>query len=389
MAAFLILDWLIVLLWIWRIFAALRNLPRVPNLLDPQYADPFEPSPLPLISVIIPASNEEAHIEATLRSLLAIDSVPIEILAVDDRSTDSTGAILDKIAAESHSRLTAIHITYLPPGWMGKTHAMAFAARQATAPWLLFTDADVLFSPDSLLRAINLARAETADHVVIFPTMVLKTFGETMMIAIFQLFGTLGSPPWSVPNPRSRDSVGIGAFNLIRAEVYRAIGGFESLRMEVVEDLRLGFKVKRTGYRQRVAFGRGLIRLRWAEGALHFTRNLTKNFFAVFRFRVPPALAACAMVVIFSLGPFAALAGPPLFRIPALLLLLMLFLFYRILDRLNGIPTVYFLTFPIAVGLLVYALLRSVLVTLLRGGIDWRGTFYPLSELRKTAGPTF
>jgi len=383
----LALDWLIVLLWTARVLSALRNLPCIPNLLDPKYAQPSPTQAMPLISVIVPACNEEANIEATLRALLVIESVPVEILAIDDRSTDSTGAIMDRIAAESRSTLTVLHVTELPPGWMGKTHAMALAARQATTPWLLFTDADILFSPDSLLRALNFAQAERADHVVIFPTMILKTFGETMMVAIFQLFGTLGSPPWHIPDPRSRDSIGIGAFNLIRADVYRAIGGFESLRMQVVEDLRLGFEVKRAGYRQRVAFGRGLIRLRWAEGTLHFVRNVTKNFFAVFRFRALPALAACAVLVICCLGPFAALAGPLSFDIPVVMLLLMLFFLYRYLGRYNGIPSAYFLTLPVAAGLLIYALFRSVLVTLLRGGIRWRGTFYSLSELRKSAGP--
>src|SRR5271165_5989535 len=187
----LILDWIIVLLWTALILSTLRNIHRVPNLLDPPYAQPLDPTPLPLISVIVPACNEEANIEATLRSLLAIDSVPIEIIAVDDRSTDSTSAILDKLAVEFQSRLAVLHITELPPGWLGKTHAMALAARQAATPWLLFTDGDILFSPDSLLRALNFAHAERADHVVIFPTMILKTFGETMMVAIFQLFGTL------------------------------------------------------------------------------------------------------------------------------------------------------------------------------------------------------
>ncbi len=383
----LILDWIIVLLWTALILSTLRNIHRVPNLLDPPYARPLDTTPLPLISVIVPACNEEANIEATLRSLLAIDSVPIEILAVDDRSTDATGAILDRISAES-KRLTVLHITELPPGWLGKPHAMALAARQAATPWLLFTDADILFSPDSLLRALNFAQNERADHVVIFPSMILKTFGETMMVAIFQLFGTLGSPPWRVCDPHSRNSIGIGAFNLVRADVYRAIGGFESLRMQIVEDLRLGFEVKRAGYRQRVAFGRGLIRLRWAEGALHFARNLTKNFFAVFRFRVFPALGACGVLTVSCLGPFAALAGPLSFRIPAALFLLALLLIYRRLGRDNGIAAAYFLTFPIAAALLIYALFRSVVITLANGGIRWRSTFYSLAELRKTAGPT-
>jgi hypothetical protein len=266
---------------------------------------------------------------------------------------------------------------------------MALASRQATTPWLLFTDADVLFAPDALLRALNLAESETADHLVLFPTMILRGFGERMMLAVFHLLGTVFSPPWRVPDPRSRASLGIGAFNLIRADVYRAIGGFESLRMQVTEDIRLGVEIKRAGYRQRVAFGPDLIRLRWAEGARHFIRNVTKNFFALFRFRTRPALIACATLTLLCVAPFAGFAGPFSFRIPAALLWFMLFLLYRCLGRFSHISAVFFLTFPLAAALLIYALFRSVIVTLVRGGIRWRDTFYPLSELRKTAGPTF
>ncbi|MBV8673427.1 MAG: glycosyltransferase [Acidobacteriaceae bacterium] len=392
MRLLLSLDWLIVLFWTWRILSAVRNLPRVPNLLDPLYAQPLPAQDTPLISVIVPASNEEADIQATLRSLLAVDSVPLEILAIDDRSTDATGAIMDRIAAahrtlQSRSTMSVIHVTALPQGWLGKPHAMALAARQATAPWLLFTDADVLFSSDSLLRAVNFAGAANADHLVLYPTPILKTFGERMMIGIFQFFGFLGSRPWRVPDPNSRDSIGVGAFNLIRADVYRAIGGYESLRMEVVEDLRMGMAIKSAGYRQRVAAGFGLVRLRWVQGISHFIRSLTKNFFAVFRFRSLAAFLACATLLVFSLGPFAALICLRTFWAPAVLLLVMLFLFYRSLRRINGIPAAYCLTFPVAAALFIYAVARSVIVTLLFRGIRWRGTFYPLSELRNNAGP--
>jgi len=385
----LFLDWLIVLTWTYIILSTLRNVRRVPNLLDPGYARPLDPTLLPLISVIIPARNEEASIEATLRALLAIDSVAIHIFAVDDRSTDSTGAIMDRVAAESPSRLTVLHITELPPGWLGKPHAMALAARQATTPWLLFTDADVLFAPGTLLRSLNLAQAENADHLVLFPTMILKGFGERMMLAVFHLLGTVFAPPWRVPDPHSRASLGIGAFNLVRAEAYRAIGGFESLRMEVVEDIRIGVEIKRAGYRQRVAVGPDLIRVRWAEGARHFILNVTKNFFALFRFRTRPALIACATLTLFCLAPFIGLAGPLPFRIAGAFFFLMLFLLYRCLGRFSHISPAFFLTFPIAAALLIYALLRSVVVTLRNGGIRWRDTFYPLSKLRETAGPTF
>ena len=386
----LIVDWLIAFLWLVSTLIALRNLPRIPNLLNQKYAAQLPHSGRPLISVVVPARNEEESIEAGLRSLLAIDAVPIEILAVDDRSTDATGAIMDRIAAEAQAagkNLGVLHVTELPAGWMGKTHAMALAARQAAAPWLLFTDADILFAKDTLLRVLNLAESEAADHIVIFPTLILKSFGERMMIAFFQGIAAISSRFWRIPDPKAKAYLGVGAFNMVRTDVYRKMGGFEALRMEVLEDLRFGFEIKRQGFRQRVAFGRDLVRVRWAAGLTGVVRNITKNFFAVFRFRVTVTLAACCALFLFCVGPFlACLAGRAMW-FPAAIILLMLLLLYRYYRRFTGIPSVYAITFPVAACLVVYSILRSMIITLARGGVQWRGTLYPLTELRKNAGP--
>jgi glycosyltransferase involved in cell wall biosynthesis len=383
-----IVVWIIALLWAVSTFVALRKLPGIPDLLDAKYA--ASKADAPLISVIVPARNEAADIEATLRSLLEVEGVPLEIFAVDDRSTDATGAIMDRMAAEAVAlgkNLTALHIAELPDGWMGKTHAMAVAAGRATAPWLLFTDGDILFAKDTLLRAINFAEAERADHLVIFPTLILKSFGERMMIAFFQGISALFSRFWRIPIEGTKESLGVGAFNLIRADVYHEIGGFESLRMEVLEDLRLGFEVKRRRFRQRVAFGRDLVRVRWVVGVAGMIRNITKNFFAAFRFRVGVTLAACVGLGIFCIGPFIALAGNWWMRGATAVVLLMLLLLYRYYKQYTGIAAWYALTFPVAALLVLYAILRSMMLTLVRGGVVWRGTLYPLAELRKHAGP--
>ncbi len=383
-----ITAWAVALLWVASTVIALKKLPGIPDVLSPQYAQPkAEP---PRLTIVVPAKNEAADIEATLRDLMALEGVSAEIFAVDDRSTDDTGAIMDRVAAEAAAqgrKVTVLHIAELPAGWMGKTHAMAVAARKATAPWLLFTDGDIRFAKDTLLRAINFAESEHADHVVIFPTLVLKSFGERAMIAFFQGISALFSRFWRIPIEGTKESLGVGAFNLIRTDVYHKLGGFESLRMEVLEDLRLGFEVKRQGFRQRVAFGRDLVRVRWAVGALGVIRNITKNMFAVFRFRIGLTLGACAGMVIFCLSPFAALAGGWWMRGATAVVMMMLLLLYRYYRQFTGISIRYAFTFPLAALLLLYAVLRSMVLTLARGGVMWRGTLYPLADLRKFAGP--
>ncbi|HVT99504.1 MAG TPA: glycosyltransferase [Acidobacteriaceae bacterium] len=370
-------------------------LPRVPDLLAPQYdshaGGHLDPNRLPQVTVIVPARDEGAAIEATLRSLLA-QTIPLEILAVDDRSTDATGAIMDRIAAEAQTLgkyLRVIHIEELPPGWLGKPHAMALAGRQTATPWLLFTDGDILFRQDTLERALRYAE-DSADHLVLLPTLLLKTAGERMMAAIFQSLTLLAWRPWKVADPKARrESIGMGAFNLVRSEAYRAVGGFEAAPLEVLEDLRLGYAIKRSGYRQRFVLGRGLIRLHWAPGAFGMVNNLTKNIYATFRFRPILFLGAWLGLLLLCGTPLAGLlAHFWLIRITSVLSLLMIALLYQQASRFyTPVNPVYILTFPVALGLVLYAMLRSMVVTLIRRGIVWRGTFYPLRELRRNAGP--
>lgn len=387
--AAILLNWLIALLWTWRTTSARHNLPKLPDLLKENVTT--EPTPQPQITIIVPARNEEAAIEQTLRSLLAQENVSVEILAVNDRSTDSTGEIMDRVAAEASAQnksIGIIHIKELPAGWMGKTHAMALAARQASAPWLLFTDGDILYREDCLSRALSCAEREAADHLILFPTLVLKSVGERMMLSAIQALAFLSQRPWKVADPKNRESIGIGAFNLIRSDVYRAIGGYEGHRMEVLEDIKLGYQVKQHGFRQRVAFGRDLIRVHWASGTMGIVRNLTKNIFAVFRFNPLLLLAACMAIAVFCLTPFLGLVGGWWTVTASILALGSAIEMYRYCERhINGVPVYYLLLLPVAACIIVYMLLRSMVVTIARGGVEWRGTFYPLADLRKNAGP--
>jgi glycosyltransferase involved in cell wall biosynthesis len=383
------LNWMVAVGWSWRAIGAIRRLPGIADLREERYGLPLEQDGQPQVTVIVPARNEEAAIEATLRSLLQ-QSIPVHVIAVDDRSTDQTGAIIDRIAAEpwpDGQHLTALHVTELPAGWMGKTHALALAARQTTSKWLLFTDGDILFAPDALRRALNYAESVAAGHFVLLPTPILLSFGERMMMAFFQIFVALAGRLWLVSDPNSRQSIGIGSFNLVRRAVYDGIGGFESMRMDVLEDLRLGYQVKHQGYRQAVAFGRDLVRVHWAKGALGIVANLTKNAFAVFRFRVSYLIGGCLLLTALCVLPVLGWFGPETCRLASALFTLMVFLLYRFYRRYNRYSPALFASFPVAVALFLYSMVRSAWFTLRQDGVVWRGTFYPLRELRRHAGP--
>jgi glycosyltransferase involved in cell wall biosynthesis len=383
----LIVDWTVACLWLFRTLHWLRGISQVPDLAKPDYAASSEAA---FLSVIVPACNEEKAIAACLESLLASTGIRLDIIAIDDRSTDATGSIMDSIAARQVSghSLRVIHIDSLPEGWMGKTHAMARAAVEAAAEWILFTDGDMIFRPDALARVMTYAQREAADHVILYPTMIFKTIGERMMISLLHAMSIWGMRPWKVSDPASKkDFIGIGAFNLLRRSAYDAVGGWGALRLEVLEDLRMGFTIKSAGFRQCAVFGRDLTRIRWAEGALGVVNGMTKNLFAVFRFRLVVASLAVTSLVPLCLLPFAGLLLGWAGVAPFVLTSGSLAALYGRNHRL-GLPGVlYALTFPIGSALFIFAITRSILITLVQGGVNWRGTFYPLKELRKHAGP--
>jgi glycosyltransferase involved in cell wall biosynthesis len=379
--------WLIALIWLWKVIAAARGLPRIPNLLAPQHDE--TPEGNPSITVIVPARNEAADIDATLHSLIQQDYPNLQIIVINDRSTDRTAEIITTLATQHPKKIQALHVTQLPEEWLGKTHAMALAARQATTDYLLFTDADVLFRSDAIRRALAYAVTSEADHLVTFPTTIIKRWDEAALLSFFQLFGLWAARAWRIADPKStHDALGIGAFNLLRREAYLHIGGFESLRMEIVEDLALGRRIKRAGLAQRIAFGRGLVNIHWASGLNGLVNVMTKNIFSAFRFYVSLSLLGCASLLLFCAAPAAGLFYAPT-RIPAILTLAAVACAYRLMSRHSGLSTWNAVFFPLSALIFAFTLLRSMFTTLKQGGVRWRGTFYPLAELRKNAAPLF
>ncbi|HEY6009113.1 MAG TPA: glycosyltransferase family 2 protein [Geobacteraceae bacterium] len=340
------------------------------------------PAVAPRVSVIVAARNEARNLRTALATLLHLHYPDYELIVVDDRSTDATGAILDELAA-GKPRLKVVHVTELPHGWLGKNHALWLGSRRATGELLLFTDADIVMAPSVLGRAVALLLASRLDHLAVTPSLRMPRLFLDMFGAAFILFFSLFARPWKARDPESRCHIGIGAFNLVRAAAYRQVGGHEAIRLRPDDDMKLGKTLKRGGFRQDVAYGAGLLRVEWYASVGELVRGLEKNAFAGADYRVSFVLAGAAFHSIASVWPYAAvLVTHGVARgiyAAVVVLITLLFVDNAGFHRAKGW---YVVGFPLTALLFVWILLRTMILNLVQGGITWRGTFYSLRELK-------
>jgi cellulose synthase/poly-beta-1,6-N-acetylglucosamine synthase-like glycosyltransferase len=382
-------SWGIALVWVLRTYDAIHLLPTVPELTMPDWN--VTPVGTPTLTVVVPARDEAENIAATLDALLLADYPGLRILVVDDRSTDGTGAIVDTYVAEyaerMPGRLEAIHVAELPEGWLGKTFALMVATENSDSDYLLFTDADVLFSPSILRRALVYAQDTDADHVVVMPTVQVRSRGEGIVLGFLQIFGVWVSRPWKIDDPKARrDVVGVGAFNLVRREALNEIGGWLPQRLAVLEDITLGRRMKAAGMRQRIAFAPGLVLVHWAKGARGVLRAMTKNLFSAFNFRPLMLLLVWMWIAVFCLLPLVGFAWPPT-MLPALVVVCCIGALYRVMGAESLIDARYAWLYPLGALALMYAMVQSMVVVWARRGVVWRGTHYPLRDLRRHNSP--
>ena len=338
--------------------------------------------PLPAVSIVIPARNEERNLEQALESVLALDYPDLEIIVVNDRSTDRTGAILETMA-ERDARLAVLTIDDLPTGWIGKPYALHTGAQQARGEFILFTDADIVFDPTALQKAMAHVQAHQFDHVTVIPQSAmpgffLKTFSATFGIFMFILF-----KPWKARNPRSRCYMGVGAFNLIRMSAYRAMGGHEPVALRPDDDLKFGKLVKDHGYRQDVLNGRGMVTVEWYRSVGELIDGLMKNMFAGMEYRVSSVVAATIAALLIHIWPWIGVwvaGGWP--QAWYAVTVVMMVGSFGVAMAPFGVKFRHGLLLPLTIGLLVYIQCRSAALALWRGGIVWRGTFYPLRQLK-------
>lgn len=360
------------------VLGTLRDVFAVPAL-EPLDEFGERGGPAPSVAVVVPARDEEARIHATVTRLLEQRGIELEVIVVDDRSRDRTREIVAAIAArDAHVRL--VHVETLPETWLGKPHACQRGGEATRAEWILFTDGDIALAPDVLARALRLAQRERVEHVVLAPDCPQQTFWAQVLIGAF---GIAMLRELSLANrDSSRRKVGIGAFNLVRADAWRAIGGHQSLAYEVVDDLRLGLNLRRAGFRTRGRLALRDVSADWGGTVPRIFAALEKNMFAEMRY----SIVLCSSAALFVAALFAgAVSGPFLgttagwcafaallsFSIPGSVMA------WR--EDRTPWPALFV---PLGFPLLAAVMVASMIATLARGGVVWRGRLYPLELLR-------
>ena len=287
-------------------FAAL---PRLANT-RPNLSDTPGVTGIP-VSVVIPARNESATIETVVRSVLGSSYRPLELLVVDDRSTDDTAAVVERLAAED-GRVRLVRGEPLPEGWYGKPWACLQGYRAATGDLLLFTDADTRHEPELLARAVGALRTEGADLVTVAPHQRCVTFWERLVMPQIWLLLALRYHPDRVNRAtRERDVIANGQFILVPRGSYEAVGTHEVVRGEVAEDLALAQAFHRAGRRIHFAFAERLMETRMYRSLRELVEGWSKNMYLGGRRSFPGQPLLQALVPVMLVTSFAFWLVPP------------------------------------------------------------------------------
>lgn len=376
----IILLFLSLLVWVTVLIDASLGFRRLDRL---EEEDELVQGP-PLVSIIVAARNEERDIEASIQSQLKQSYSQIEWILVNDRSTDKTGEKMEELY-KLDSRIKVIHISHLPEGWLGKNYALYTGAQEAAGELFLFTDADVLYQPAAVGKAVGYLNRNKLDHITAAPNLNGKSFWLKSFVAFF-LFGfSYYKRPWMANNPKSKTGTGIGAFNLLTRKAYQAIGTHEGIKMRPDDDLMLGMKIKEYGLKQRIVTAMKLLEVEWYPSLKEALIGLEKNTFAGLHYRISMVLFAIAGTFISQVLPFFTLfsADSTVMGLSIANIVMIAIVYTLIIKRMTSYSPLLFLVFPITALLFIYSIIRASILTFIRGGIVWRGTKYQLSELRK------
>lgn len=365
--------------WVLAFARAWRGILAIPRLAD---VDLPVGGTAPSVAVVVPARNEVDSIEDTLDSLLAQDLDELEVVVVDDGSTDGTGELANR-RAERDDRLRVLHLDEPPDGWLGKVHAIARGVGASGGEWILLADADVRFEPDAVRRALAHAERWRLDHLAAIPEVDAPTFAMRVAVSAFGLLTFVRASEHV--DPDSDVAFGIGGFNLVRRDALERTPGLAWLRLEPVDDVGVARLIRDHGGRSSLVAAHDAARLAWYPGLGAMIRGLEKNAFAFAgRYRYGRTIALAVAMALFAVGPLLAAAAPhPVARAAAVLAALALILCARAARRRFGSPFLAALLAPVGIATLAFTMLWSAWKAWRRGGIAWRGRLHPIDELRE------
>ena len=379
------LAWLIFYAWLFAGALTLLSLARQ-KFLKPTENTRLKSPDAPRVSVLVPARNEERRIlPACVRSILAQDYGRLEVVAVNDRSTDATGAILRSLSAEDR-RLRVVEGVEPPAGWLGKPYALQQALDASRGEWVLATDADMIFDPAALRTAVENASARGADALTLIPLFEAVTFWERVFVPTWAWGGLIVFPSDLVNHPKYPLAVGVGGFFLVRRAPLERVGGFGAVRAEVLDDMRLAEILKASGARVVAEYAPALVSTRMYRSLGELWESSAKNLFAILRFSLVLTAATLLWIFAAALLPSALAVASALMLalspsdaywrglfVPSLLTWLTFVAVLALVNRSCGIPAAYALAAPLGWVLSFVTLLGSAYGVLTGRGLVWRG----------------
>lgn len=376
-AALTVFAWCLAWTRAWWHAREYQEIPRLEKSSSEQTADLW-----PSLSLIIPACNEERSIEAAARSLLEQTYPNLELIFVNDRSTDQTGDIIQRLAEED-SRVTVLHIETLPDGWLGKVHALHRATEVARGDWLLYTDADVSFQPGALQEIVQFAETEGVDHLAGLPRMRPAGVWVGIAIAAFYTTSMFFISSRRVADPDDPLAVGVGALNLVRRSALDQTPGFEWLKMETIDDMGLGLMVQQHGGRGLVARAGEQLSLTWYQNVSEMARGLEKNTPGLTGYSRLRSLGLLSILPLFLIGFACTFLFPwPVCLAAWLVIATCPLLCMASFSRQTSLARYTFACFPLGLILLWLIFVRALWLLSVRGHVQWRGTQYPIAALK-------
>lgn len=340
-------------------------------------------TPRPRVSVLVAAKDEEANIERCLRGLLKQDYPDFEVIAVNDRSDDATGAIIDRLAGDD-PRLTAVHVAELPAGWFGKNNAMRLGVAASGGEWLVFTDADCDFaSPELISRAMDYAQQARLAFLSVLPQLEANSFWERVVQPVAGAIMVYWNPPQKVNNPAAPHAYANGAFMLMSRGCYEALGEHEAVKATLNEDMHFARRAKAAGQRFAVIRGGDLYSVRMYTSLGAIWRGWSRIFYGCFG-TLGRLVASVAVLSLASLSPWVTLvgglitggsAGQWLAGAAAVAVLAQQTVLWRFYG-LSGLARAWALTYPIGTVVCLGMLLNAIPRALGATQTTWRGTTY-------------